>query len=151
MSIKKPFWFWSSVALAVVVVYFVLDRTVFLVRAERTTGVVTEVHGVNTRCGRKRKHNCTRFTARVRFTAQIQEYTFSVSAGSARGHRQPLSRADYDVGESVPVVYNPGRPEQAYRDAFWDVWGTPVLAFFFQIAALLGSFQEKKKSVLAFR
>ena len=146
--VKNKLLFVVSMALVLVVLGFVADRVVFLVRAEHATGEVTELSSYNTTCGRKRsRHACTQFRAHVRYTVNDEERSLDVSAGSSRGNNRPLSEANYARGSKVPVLYTPRNPNQAYRDTFFDVWGAPLMAFFPQIATLVGAFSEKRRSV----
>ena len=96
------------------------SRILFLAQAERAVGVVVDVQSENARCGRKR---CTKFSALVRFQAASTEAWKSVAAGRARRYDQPVTLANYKVGDSVPMLFDPVHPEEAIRDHFWDKWG----------------------------
>lgn len=145
MTIRNQLAFTISMLLVVVLGYFIADRLIFLAWSERTTGTVTTLAADNDRCGSKSsRHSCTRYQATVRYYVRGEWYSLDVGAGRSRGHDQPLSLADYHAGDEVPVVYSAGRPQQAYRDSFWDVWSAPLMTFFFQISALFGSFRERK-------
>lgn len=145
-AIKSPVLFGLSMLLAIAVLWFVADRTLFMVRSQHSTGAVVAVTGQNGRCscGRRCHYDCTRFHARVDFNEQRGTQPLVVGAGSAHGYNRPLSLAMYGVGDHVPVVYNPHNTDEAYRDSFADVWGTPLTVFFFQLVTLFGSFTSKR-------
>ncbi|NQD35904.1 DUF3592 domain-containing protein [Permianibacter sp. IMCC34836] len=146
--IKNRFFFAIAGVLALVTLYFVTDRLLFIAHAEKTTGTVTAVDASNGRCGgskRRRSYDCTKFHADIEFAATDQSHTFSVSAGDARGHDQPVSRARHQVGDAVAVVYNPDRPDEAYRDNWFDIWSTPLFAAFGHLIALFGSMKERRR------
>lgn len=146
--IKSRLIFAIAVLLAVVTVYFVIDRLAFIARAEKTTGTVLSVDASNSRCGggkRRRSYACTKFHAEIEFEAADRSYTFSVSAGSSRGHNQPESRAHHQVGETVAVAYNPNDPDEVYRDNWFDIWSSPLFAAFGHLIALFGSMKERRR------
>lgn len=139
-------YFIISLALCLPLGYFLIDRISFVQVAQRTSGVVEDVWGHNGSCGRKRsRHDCTRYDARLRYQTSAGQYRIVVSAGSARGHNQPVSRARYAVGAREIVAYDPRNPARAYRNKLWDIWGTPLVTFFVQICTFLASFSERKK------
>ena len=137
--------FWFSMALALVVLGFVADRTLFLLRAVKTSGDVVDLSAQNgsCSCGRHCSYACTKFQAQVHFQATDTPAALWVSAGSAHGYDCPVAQARYGIGDSVPVIYNPHNPVEAYRDTFADVWGTPLMALFFQIITLVSSFTKR--------
>ena len=143
--IKNKLLFAISMVLVVVVLGFVVNRVTFLVRADRAIGAVTALYASNGRCGGKRKHNCTEFSADVKYSVQDSDYQLHVSAGSVRGWNHPVSQADYRMGSTVPVLYNRHNPSQSYRDTFFDVWGAPLMAFVAQISMFFGSFSERRR------
>jgi Protein of unknown function (DUF3592) len=148
-AIKSPVMFWFSMALALVVLGFVADRTLFLMRAVDTTGNVVNLSASNgsCSCGRRCHYACTKFQAQVSFQATEAPAALWVSAGSAHGYDSPVAQARYGLGDSVPVLYNPRNPAEAYRNTFTDVWGTPLVALFFQIVTLISSFTKRGHSI----
>jgi len=148
-AVKSPVLFWFSMALALVVLWFVADRTLFLIRAVHTSGNVINLSAANgsCRCGRRCHYDCTKFQAQVGFQARESPAALWVSAGSARGYDCPVTQARYVIGDSVAIVYNPRNPAEAYRDTVADVWGAPIAAFFFQIITLIGSFTRGRQQV----
>ncbi|HEV2701349.1 MAG TPA: hypothetical protein VGV09_06950 [Steroidobacteraceae bacterium] len=144
-AVKSPVMFWCSMALALVVLGFVADRTLFLLRAVHTTGNVVELRGANgsCSCGRHCSYSCTKFQAQVSFQAGQEPATVWVSAGSAHGYDCPVTQARYTIEDSVPVIFNPHHPAEAYRDTVSDVWGTPLMVLFFQIVTLVSSFTKR--------
>jgi hypothetical protein len=141
-AVKSPVLFWFSMVLVLVVLGFVADRTLFLIRAVHTSGNVMNLSAANgsCSCGRRCRYDCTKFQAQVSFQAREVPAALWVSAGSANGYNCPVAYARYAIGDSVAVVYNPRDPAEAYRDTVADVWGAPIAAFFFQIVTLIGSF-----------
>jgi hypothetical protein len=77
--------FACSLVLALVVLGFVADRTLFLLRAMRTTGNVVDLNATNgrCRCGKRCHYDCTKFQALVSFQTRDAPATLWVSAGSA--------------------------------------------------------------------
>ena len=132
--------------LALVAVWFAIDRLIFLAHARHTTGTVAAVRARDgsCSCGRHCHYSCTVFSAEVRFPESESPMPLVVTAGSARDYGQPVSLARYRIGNSVPVIYNPGHTNEAYRDTVKDVWGTPIELFFFQFVTLIGSFSQRR-------
>jgi Protein of unknown function (DUF3592) len=146
MKVKNQFVFVCALLITVPLVYFLVDRTTFVVSARKVTATVESIAGSNDRCGRRRsKHNCTKFNATLHYIVDSANYYLRVSAGSARGHDQPISRSDYAAGQSETVAYDPDKPQRAFRDTTWDIWGAPIATFLCQIAAFVASFAEKKR------
>jgi hypothetical protein len=145
-AIKSPTLFWFSMLLALIVLGFVADRALFLMHALKTTGNVVDLSAANgsCSCGRRCHYDCTKFQAQVRFQASETPAALWVSAGTAHGYDCPVAQARYIIGAVVPVIYNPRHPSEAYRDTFMDVWGTPLMTFFFQIVTLFGSFAKRQ-------
>lgn len=146
--IKQPIFFIISIGLLLVIGWFVVDRMVFLQNAKRITGKVVSVSSHNDRCGSRRsRYSCTRFDAKVQYTPPEtgKSYTLSLGAGSSRGHNQPVSRASYQIGNSVQVAYDARKPETSYEDSFFGIWGTPLMVFFFQITTFFSSLTEPRR------
>ena len=144
--IRQPLWAIVSLVVLVVLAGFVVERCMFLYRAERAIGRVIAVDSYNSTCGRRRsRYSCTEFDATVEFsTKTAARYTLEVSAGTARGYNQPLSRASRRVSDGVPVVYDPNKPTKAYEDSVWGVWGMPIILAMFQVASFFSSLCEPK-------
>lgn len=149
MKIKQPIYGVIAAILLVVISGYVIERILFLQIAEKTTGTVYDISSTNSRCGGKRRHNCTKFNASIKFNPlnNESEVRFVISAGSSRGHNRPLKEADYRVGENVPVVYDPNKPTKAYEDSFFGVWGVPIMLLFFQIISFFTSLTEPKRRI----
>ena len=145
--IKQPWLLAVSGVCLVIALWLIVDRTMFLWSAEETIGTVVELTGRNDRCGsRKTRHSCTKFSAQVEYaTKSGSTHTLEISAGSARGHNQPTSRARVRKDGPVPVVYAPDQPTRAYENTLFGVWGAPLWAGVAQIATLLGSLTEGRK------
>ena len=148
-AIKSPVMFWFSMVLVVVVLGFVADRALFLLHAVHTTGDVVDLSAANgsCSCGRRCSYSCTKFKAQVSFQASDTPAALWVSAGSAHGYDCPVAQARYGIGATVPVIYNRHNPAEAYRDTFMDVWGTPLMALFFQIVTLISSFTDRRHHI----
>jgi hypothetical protein len=115
-------------------IYFVADRMIFLSHAKKTMGTVQNITTSNGRCGGKHKYNCTKFLATVNFdTEKSERIAFVVSAGSSRGYDRPIAEANLQVGTTVRVLYDPNRPDNAYRDDFFTLWGRALITGLFGI------------------
>jgi hypothetical protein len=134
----------ASLIIAAVLAYLVGDRIVFMSRAVRTVGAVTEVSASDERCGRKGRRRCTKFTATVQFAAGDDAHAIGVGAGSARGYGQPVTYAKYRVGSRVGIVFDPRNPARAYRDTLWDVWAGPMLCLLILATPLVVTFTERR-------
>lgn len=146
MSIKQPFIFGLGVIAGAFFLYFLCDRVWFLAHADRTTGEVVSVSKHNATCGRRRaRYSCTKYDALVDYQAEGSHHRLEVTAGTKRGRNQPKSYSRYRVGADVPIVYLRGKPREAYRDEFSDVWGAPLIALLFQLAGMLGGMQEERR------
>jgi hypothetical protein len=146
MKIRNSLYFTIAVCLVIPLGYFLIDRTQFVLTAQGTMGTIQGVTATNTRCGRKAsKHNCTKFNATLKYEVNGSPYWLEVTAGKARGHDQPKTLADYRIGDSVQVAYDPNNPNRGYRNALWDIWGAPILTFFLQIAMFFGGMKEEQR------
>jgi hypothetical protein len=148
--IKQPWLAAVSLILFIVLAAFVIERLWFLETAARTNGNVAEVTSYNSRCGggrRNRSYSCTKFKAYIEFYANLGVmHRFSVSAGRKRGSNQSISYSRLAPGQNVPVVYDPKKPQKAYEDTLWGVWGTPIILFFGQIITFFSSMLRSKNS-----
>ncbi len=122
------------------------QRGMFLLTAERTSGTVSAIHGHNGRCGSKNNHyDCTEYQADVKYTSTKQEEAvIQVSAGSTRGHDQPMSHASLAVGAAVPVIYSKKDIKYAFRDSFFDLWALPIGSLFGSGVFFLGAFARRR-------
>lgn len=145
--IKQPWLLAVSGVCLLIALWLAGDRAMFLWSAEKTTGTVVEITGRNDRCGRRKaRYSCTKYSAQVEYaTRSGSTHMLEISAGSARGHSQPTSRARVRKEGPVPVVYAPDEPTRAYEDTLFGVWGAPLMAGFAQIATFLGSLTEGRK------
>ena len=126
--------------------YFVIDRLLFLTSAQRTMGTVVSLSARDSRCGGKRKYSCTRFYAQVEFqTARGERSQLEVSAGTARGSNQPLTRARYVQGANVELIYDPKNPREVLQNSFFEIWGLPLMGGVFGGSFLFGSFCEPRR------
>lgn len=145
--IKQPWLAAVSAVCLLVAIGFAIERSIFLLSAERTPGTISSIDSRNDTCGaKKRRYACTKFTASVRYRVGPDvNPSITVSAGSSQGSNQPVTNASRRVGETVRVVYSPSTPTKAYEDTFFGVWGAPVIAFGAQIATMLGSLSEGRR------
>ena len=144
MEVKNRTLFIISMTLLVAFCYLMISRLLFLAHAERDIGVVRELRAENGMCRRgKWGHiKCTKFFATVDFQSGASRQSFRLDAGYARTYNQPLAMALYRPGDRVPVVFNPNRPEEIFRDKFWDLWGLSLVSLIFQILTLTASFRD---------
>lgn len=136
-----------AVGLTLPLLYFLIDRIQFVSVAQTTPGTVEQVTAKNSTCKRRRysRYACTLFRATIGYDVEGRHYRLQVAAGRARNHNQPISRAKYRKGERERVAFDPDRPSRAYRDTFWDIWGTPLMTFFVQLAALIAGRAEQRR------
>ena len=100
-------------------------RVSFLAHAERVEGKVVSVRAYDRPPSGRRTGEATRFEADVVFRAGGHTQTVSIPAGSSWLRHQPVTEADLQVGEAVPLVYDPAEPEQAERSSLWSLWQGP--------------------------
>lgn len=130
--------------IVLVAFFFVLDRLIFLARAEGTTGEVSELSSRNSRCGgRRSRYDCTIFSAKVVYQHIDHKRQLTVSAGRARGHGRSTVAAGYRIGSPVPIIYSPSG-YTAYRNSFGDIWGKPLMGFFVGIVCLFS--RDRKRN-----
>lgn len=144
MKVRNQFLFVISIVLLGVFCWSVVSQLLFLKRAERGVGVVRELRARDGRCGTKRRRDCTKFLATVEFQSSGNRQSSYLNAGDARGHGQPLSKARHQVGDFVSIVFDPNRPEEIYRDRFWDLWGSSLTYLFLQVFTLAVSLRRRE-------
>jgi hypothetical protein len=107
---------------------FLAVRTVkFERRATRAAGVVIDNVG-----DLNGSQNTVSYYPKIRFrTQEGVEVSFISSNGN--------SDAEFHVGESVPVVYDPQRPTNAVIDSFWHRWTLPIILLGLGVVALIGA------------
>lgn len=126
----------------------------FLANAERTEGVVERIEARDDRCSRSRsgnqhgrkRYDCTRYSATVRFAHDGRDYSVEVAAGKRKGHGQPLANADVRQGQRVPMIFRSDEPQKAFRGtgASLRLWGGPLLAFVFAAVLAFISFARTR-------
>jgi hypothetical protein len=149
MKVQNQFSFAVSLVLLIAFCWSVVGQILFLNRAEHGVGVVRELRAHNDRCGEKIRHDCTRFLATVELQVAGSTRSSYLDAGETGGHDQPLSKARHQVGDRVPFVFDPSRPEEIYRDEFWDVWGMSLGWLVFFVGALAASLRREESDELA--
>lgn len=129
--------------------WYTANRILFLKTAIHTNGEVVKIDQTNGRCGggkRRRRYNCTKYNAQVRFYSENQSANFiSISAGSQRGHNQQYSSLKFSLGTSVPVAYDPQDPTSAFHDTFWSIWSIPIFSFLGLIVSTIVSLIETNR------
>ncbi len=112
----------------------------FLSDAAEAQSTVSNIAGRNDRCKsgtkkRRKRYDCTIFTATLRFDHAGVERTATVPAGRSRGHDQPPSAANVRIGQRLPILYRQSAPDgEVYRTdrgKTLAVWGKSLLALFF--------------------
>lgn len=130
---------------------YVGDRLVFLSKATRVAGEVTQVSAKNGSCkrgGRNRsRYRCTIYSAIISYTTTEDgnSYNLKVSAGDTPNHNVSKSGADHWVRESVAIVYDPANPQKRYRDRFWDLWGKAMFAVFVVVFGVFMTLGDSNK------
>lgn len=143
MKVQNRLFFIISMLVLVAAVVSAIAQLVFLARAEHGTGVVRELRAENVRCGRRNRSKCTKFEATVEVQSSAGKKSLLIGSGRVKGHSQPLSEARDRVGDRVPVVFDPDRPEKAYRDEASDIWSFPLGLLILQIGTLVASFFKR--------
>jgi Protein of unknown function (DUF3592) len=118
-----------------------LRAAIFVSKATHADGTVEQVAGRNDRCTRssgdkhhvRKRYDCTRFSATVRFAYGGSDHRVVLDAGKRKGHDASLAQADVHPGEHVPMTFDPGHPEAAFRGGSGSlhVWGPTLLALLF--------------------
>lgn len=139
MKVRNKLIFGLSVVFLVAAVCSAILQAMFLFRAEHGTGVVREMRAENVRCGRRNRSKCTEFKATVEVQSSAGQKLLVIDSGREKGHSLPLSKARDQVGDRVPVVFDPGRPAKAHRDEAWDIWRLPVGLLILQLGTLVVS------------
>ena len=142
MIIKQPLLLAISGLAMLMAVALFLWRADFYLHSVQVDAQVVDVTASNGRCGGKHKHNCTRFSAVLAYSAEGKTLRTTTSAGSVRGYDQPTARADLRRGEHHEVRYDSRKHDVACVNTFYGVWGAPMFAMFVQIITLVGSFFE---------
>ncbi|MDP3976258.1 MAG: DUF3592 domain-containing protein [bacterium] len=95
--------------------YFILQTIQFIRVSVTTTGVVTDIQSY-------RGNDDTTYSSIVTFAPKRgEEITFTQSSSS--------SWIPYNIGDTVPVRYNPENPKDAEINSFTDLWMIPLILF----------------------
>lgn len=116
-----------------------LRAAIFVSKATHADGTVEQVAGRNDRCARSngsgkhhvtRRYDCTRFSATVRFAYGGSDHRVVLDAGKRKGHDASPAEARMHAGEHVPITFDAGHPEDAFRggSGSMHVWGPALLA-----------------------
>jgi len=100
----------------------VLQRTIFVKRANRTFGEVTDIEErQNTRMGVSSTpgHRRVIYYPVIHFEDDSGKKYRCIAGLAARF-------LNYGVGERVPVIYNPANPQKCFLNHIYFVWITPL-------------------------
>jgi hypothetical protein len=143
MKVKNQFLFLSSMVLLAVFCYLAIGRLRFLARAKHDIGVVRGLWAENDTCRRgKMSYQCTKFYVNVDLQSDRSGQLSRLDAGYAMEHDQHVSKALYQPGDRVRVVFNPNRPEEILRDKLEDLWGPSFYILIMLIVTLTISFRD---------
>lgn len=116
------------------------SKTVTLSRSQRFVGEVISLHAKDDRCSSDDRYDdCTKFAAGVRIVVDDEPARVVIDAGSAKGHGQPTSRAEYRLGDSVTVAFDPANPATAH--SIQGVWNEISLLALFLLFSLLAIYR----------
>jgi hypothetical protein len=131
-----------------------IRAAIFVSKATHADGTVEQVTARNDRCSRSSggkhhtttRYDCTRFSATVRFAYGGSDRRVILDAGKRKGHDASPAEASLHAGEQVPMTFDPGHPDAAFRggNASMHVWGLPLLALLFGGVMLFVSFVRTK-------
>lgn len=142
--IRQPAYFWIAAIAFVVFLFFSIEQKRFLNRSIETMGTVTDITPSNGLCGtgkRRARYSCTRYKARILFYSKSNSpNVYEYAAGRCTGHNQPLSCANFQINDKIPVIYDPSDPSKTYENTFFAVWKKPLIALLISICALIASF-----------
>ncbi len=135
-----------SLALGITGLGLGAKRMWFLSSAERTSGVVEDLEGYNSRCGGKNsKYDCTKFSAAVKFTSKTGSAGhLTVDAGSTRGNDQSTTHASRPVGSNVAIVYDPNDVTEAFEDSFMALWMWPAGSLGASVLFLVSALRRRR-------
>jgi hypothetical protein len=147
-----------AILLFLIVVGMVSQRLLFLQRAVRVTGVVTDVNITvsecyenNNRSKRLIKHSirraCSSTVAKVDYPEasalmschrDVPTKIYSLEIFSSQGfqHSSFNNIDGIKLGGRVSIIYDSYDPRYAFRDTFWSIWKTP---FMFVVALFCAS------------
>lgn len=103
-----------------------MQRASFVRVAMPTSGIVVDIESRDTRCGRKPRRACTKFTAVVEYTVANDTRRLRTGAGQSRGRNQPEDQARHRIGDAFPLRVHPATRE-ALPDSTMGMWGLPIL------------------------
>jgi hypothetical protein len=119
-----------------------VQRLSFVNVAVPTSGAVVDIETRNSRCGRKPKRACTKFTAVVEYAVASGTRRLRTGAGSSRGRDEPIGEASHRVGEAFAVRVHPATGE-ALPDSTSGLWGLPIVlgigGLLFAVFGLVGT------------
>jgi hypothetical protein len=115
-----------ALALLVMAAVVGVQRASFVSAAVPTSGTVVDVQARDSRCGRKPRRACTKFTATVEYSVGSDTRRISTGAGQSRGRGEPITRARYRIGDAFALRVHP-KTREALPDSFSGLWGLPLV------------------------
>jgi hypothetical protein len=66
-------------------------------------------------------------------------FTFVDNSGNEHRARSSVSSfpPPYEVGDNIPILYDPQNPEKADIDSFWNLWLASVVFYVLSVPALI--------------
>jgi hypothetical protein len=117
----------------------------------RTSGVIVALHEVWSKhidalAGKRGEDQV------VQTVTYVPEVEFALPSGGTRRFRASVypNSPDYEVGQQVPVLYNPQNPSQADINAFWNNWLGPIVLLGLGLGFLLSGSVLSGYVILAF-
>ena len=92
------------------------------------SATVIDVKGQNSRCGSKYKHDCTKFSALLKFQLpngqSVEAFLF---VDTQAGLNIPITQASIKNGDQVEIKYNPNNPQEIYLDDLFMLFRMPMV------------------------
>lgn len=121
-----------GVIFSIIGIVVTCKRVLFLFRAERTVGEITEVEA---RMKTKKGRTLTYYYPKASFTARDQsghEIVSNIGYG----------KCIHEVGQSIDVRYDPSNPQKAILGGTLALWGLPFALLFLGAVSLLVSIRN---------
>lgn len=103
-----------------------VQRASFVSAAVPAIGKVVDIEARDSRCGRKPRRQCTKFTAIVEYVYADETRRLNIGAGQERGRGEPISEADRRIGDPVALRVHP-QTREALPDGVAGLWGLPLI------------------------
>lgn len=112
----KKIRFWFSILagiLTALTLFFVIKTGIFLLQAEPSQGVVTDIRA-------SYSDNGTTYLPTISFTFNDEEYSFESNAGTGNADK-------YTEGQELEILVNKNNPESARINTTWEVWAGSIV------------------------